>query len=62
MAKMSDIIATADSSGRTVAEVAGIITARDRAKCSPAPINSLLYETLLSYLDLSDYLDDYVIQ
>lgn len=60
VAKMPEIVAIAWVTGRTVAQLTGTSTAADRAQCAARAANGStmdgMYQTLLHYLELDDYL------
>ncbi|WP_431903191.1 helix-turn-helix domain-containing protein [Amycolatopsis thermoflava] len=61
-AKMPEIVAIAQATGHTVAQLTGSRTVADRVQCAPRSTNSSemqrMRETLLHYLELDAYLDD----
>ncbi|MEV7042697.1 helix-turn-helix transcriptional regulator [Amycolatopsis sp. NPDC051061] len=61
-AKMPEIVAIAQATGHTVAQLAGTTTVADRVQCAARSTNESemqqMREALLHYLELDAYLDD----
>lgn len=61
-AKMPEIVAIANATGHTVAQLTGLSTVADRVQCAARATNGSemaeMREALLRFLELSDYLDD----
>jgi transcriptional regulator with XRE-family HTH domain len=61
-AKMPELLAIADATGHTVAELTGVGSTADRVQCAPRATNGAgmaeMRRELLHFLDLDAYLDD----